>query len=83
MKKPIIIKEDYIMNKAERSEKIDEFLKAWDAMLFAAKQIDDFTFNFEVGITSYDSIMSDRVRTINGINEAFTKNGMSWSSSSK
>ena len=73
MKKPIIIKEDYIMNKAERSEKIDEFLKAWDAMLFAAKQIDDFTFNFEVSITSYDSIMSDRVRTINGINEAFTK----------
>ena len=71
------------MNKTERSKKIDEFLKAWDTMLFAAKQIDDFKFNFEVSITSYDSIMSDRVRTINGINEAFTKNGMSWSSSSK
>ena len=83
MKKPIIIKEDYIMNKAERSEKIDEFLKAWDAMLFAAKQIDDFTFNFEVSITSYDSIISDRIRTINGINETFAKHGMSWSSSSK
>ena len=71
------------MNKAERSEKIDEFLKTWDAMLLAAKQIDDFTFNFEVSITSYDSIISDRIRTINGINEAFAKHGMSWSSSSK
>ena len=71
------------MNKTERSEKIDEFLKTWDAMLLAAKQIEDFTFNFEVSITSYDSIISDRIRTINGINEAFAKHGMSWSSSSK
>ena len=54
------------MKKEQRTQKIDEFLE-----------------KFEIGVTihSRDSMVSDRVRTINGINEIFSKNDMKWSSS--
>ena len=63
-------------------EKICNFLAKWNEMLDAANNIPEFKWRFEVGITSDNSLISDRVRTINGINESFTKHNMSWSSNS-
>ena len=65
----------------ERNEKIENFIKKWDAMLEAANEIDGFTYQFRVSITSDNSLINDRVKTINGINEAFTRHKMSWTSS--
>ncbi len=50
-------------------------------MIKAANPIEDFKFEIGVTIHSRDSMVSDRVRTINGINEIFSKNDMKWSSS--
>ena len=61
-------------------EKICNFLAKWNEMLDAANSIQEFKWRFEVGITSDNSLTS--VRTINGINESFTKHNMSWSSNS-
>lgn len=62
--------------------KIKNFLAKWNEMLDSANEIPGFTWKFEVGITSDNSIISDRVKTINGINESFTNHNMTWSSQS-
>lgn len=64
-----------------RNEQIAKFLEAWDAMLTAANEIDGFTMNFKVSITSDNRLIEDRVKTINGINESFTRHNMTWTSS--
>lgn len=64
-----------------RNEQIAKFLDKWNEMLEAANEIKDFKWNFEVSITSDNSLVEDRVKTINGINESFTRHNMSWSSS--
>lgn len=64
-----------------RNAKIEEFLSKWDEMLKSANEIEGFKWQFKVSITSKDSIKEDRVRTINGINESFTRHGMTWTSS--
>lgn len=64
-----------------RTEQIDNFLNKWNEMLKAANEIDGFKWNFEVTITSDDSIKEDRVNTIKEINESFSKNNMKWTSS--
>ena len=69
------------MKKEQRTQKIDEFLEKFDEMIKAANDIEDFKFEIGVTIYSRDSMVSDRVRTINGINEIFSKNDMKWSSS--
>ena len=51
-------------------------------MLVAANKVDGFKWEFNVTICSDNSIVNDRVKTINGINEAFTKNDMTWHSDS-
>lgn len=63
-----------------RNEQIDNFLTKWDEMLKAANEVDGFQWNFKVSITSDNSIVDDRVKTINGINESFTKHNMTWTS---
>ena len=81
MKKQFIyLKEEFIMNKEERNVQINNFLKKWNEMMDEANKIEDFKWRFDVSITSNDSIIEDRIRTINGINESFTKHGMKWSS---
>ena len=65
----------------ERNNQIENFLNKWDEMLKAANEVDGFKWNFRVSITSDNSIADDRVRTINGINESFTRNNMTWTSS--
>ena len=64
-----------------RNEQIENFLRKWDEMLEAANEINGFKWNFKVSITSDNSIIEDRVKTINGINESFTKHNMTWTSS--
>ena len=65
----------------EREKQINDFLSKWDEMLKSANEIDGFKWKFSVSITSNNSIIDDRVRTINGINESFTRNNMVWTSS--
>lgn len=65
-----------------RNEQIENFLNKWNDMLEAANEIEDFKWNFKVSITSDNSLVEDRVKTINGINESFTRNNMNWSSTS-
>jgi hypothetical protein len=72
--------EGFIMEN-NRKQQIDNFLNKWDEMLKAANEIDGFKWQFKVSITSDNSIIEDRVKTINGINESFTKNRMTWTSS--
>lgn len=69
------------MSNDERNELIDAFLEAWDEMIRVSSKIEDFNFNFKVSISSDNSIADDRVRTINGINESFTRHNIGWSSS--
>lgn len=66
----------------KRNAQIDNFLEKWNEMLKAANEVEGFTWNFKVTITSDNSLIPDRVRTINGINETFTNAGYSWSSNS-
>lgn len=65
----------------ERLDKIENFLEKWDDMLAAANEIEDFKWKFSVSITSDNSIIRDRIKTIEGINESFTKHNMSWTAS--
>ena len=65
-----------------RNAQIENFLEKWDEMLKAANEVEGFTWNFKVTISSDVAIIEDRVKTINGINAAFTKNNMTWSSNS-
>lgn len=62
------------------NEKIEKFLEKWNETMDAANEIEEFKWNFKVSITSNNSLISDRVKVINGINESFTKHNMSWSS---
>ena len=64
----------------ERNAQIENFLEKWDEMLKAANGIEGFTWRFDVSITSHNSIVQDRVKTIDGINAAFDRNDMTWSS---
>ena len=64
----------------ERNKKIDKFLKKWDKMLSAAKEISDFKWEFEVTIHSDDSLIEDRSKTVDGINKSFLKHNMNYSS---
>lgn len=64
----------------ERNKQIENFLEKWDEMLEAANGVEDFKWQFKVIITSDDSLIRDRVKTINGINESFTRHNISWSS---
>ena len=75
----LLFKEVIIMN--ERNAQIENFLEKWNEMLVAANQIDGFKYQFEVTIHSDNSLIKDRVKTINGINESFTRNNMTWTSS--
>ena len=75
----LLFKEVIIMN--ERNAQIENFLAKWNEMLVAANQIDGFKYQFEVTIHSDNSLIEDRVKTINGINESFTRNNMTWTSS--
>ena len=63
------------MTNEEREEMIEIFLNKWDDMLKAANEISDFKWKFSVSISSKDLIVIDRVKTINGINLSFAKNG--------
>lgn len=63
------------MTNKDREKQIENFLNKWDDMLQAANEISDFKWKFNVSISSNDSIMIDRVKTINGINLSFAKNG--------
>ena len=54
--------------------KIENFLTKWNEMLDAANEIPGFKWEFEVSITSNNLLIGDRVKTINGINEAFPLN---------
>lgn len=65
-----------------RKEQIDNFLEKWNEMLAAANEVDGFDWKFSVSISSDNSIIDDRVRTIIGINHSFTNHNMSWTSSS-
>lgn len=68
------------MSNEERNLRIDEFLNKFDQMLEAAIAIDEFKWKISVSISSNSQLINDRIRTINGINEAFTKHEMNWSS---
>lgn len=68
------------MSNEERNLRIDEFLNKFDKMLEAAIAIDEFKWKISVSISSNSQLINDRIRTINGINEAFTKHEMNWSS---
>lgn len=65
-----------------RNTQIENFLEKWNEMLAAANEIDGFKWRFKVSITSDNFIIEDRVKTINGINESFTRNNMTWTSNS-
>lgn len=65
-----------------RKEQIDNFLEKWNEMLAAANEVDGFDWIFSVSISSDNSIIDDRVRTIIGINHSFINRNMSWTSSS-
>lgn len=65
----------------ERNAQIENFLEKFDEMLEAANEIDGFKWKIGVSITSDNSIMKDRVKAVNGINMAFTKNNMNWTTS--
>lgn len=62
------------------TKKIDKFLKKWDKMLSAAKEISDFKWDFEVTIYSDESLIEDRCKTLDGINKSFAKHNMNYSS---
>lgn len=64
----------------ERNKQIENFLEKWDEMLEAANGVEDFKWQSKVTITSDYSLIRDRVKTINGINDSFTRHNMSWSS---
>lgn len=64
-----------------RNEQIENFLDKWEEMLKAANEIDGFIWEIGVNISSDNSIIEDRVKTINGINASFTKHNMTWTSS--
>lgn len=51
-----------------RDVQINKFLEKWNEMLMAANEIDVFKWDFGVTIASNNSIIKDRVKTINGIN---------------
>ena len=63
--------------------KIEMFLDKWNEMLTAANAIEEFKWKFEVSITSSNSLLSERLRTIDGINESFETHDMSWSSGNR
>lgn len=63
-------------------EKIENFLEKWDEMVAAATDIKEFKYKFEVSITSVDSLRAKREETIDGINRAFSKYNMNYTSSS-
>lgn len=65
----------------ERNAKIEMFLEKWNEMLDAANAIEEFKWKFSVEITSNNKLIQDRIKTINGINDAFTKHEMTWNSS--
>ena len=65
----------------DRNEKIEMFLEKWNEMLDAANDIEEFKWKFSVGITSNNELVQDRIKTINGINDSFTKHEMTWDSS--
>lgn len=69
------------MNNINRNGQIIDFLNKWDEMLKAANEIEGFKWDFKVRITSNNSLIEDRIRTINGINESFTRHNMTWTSS--
>ena len=66
----------------ERNSQIKNFLEKFDEMLVAANKVDGFKWKFNVSICSEKSIDNDRVKTTNGINEAFTKNHLTCHSDS-
>ena len=65
----------------DRNAKIEMFLEKWNEMLDAANSIEEFEWKFSVGITSNNELVQDRIKTINGINDSFTKHEMTWDSS--
>lgn len=65
----------------DRNAKIEMFLEKWNEMLDAANAIEEFEQKFSVGITSNNELVQDRIKTINGINDSFTKHEMTWDSS--
>lgn len=68
------------MEKNERNHAIDNFLVKFEEMIRAANAITDFKFEMGITISSRTGITSDRVRTINAINEIFSRNDMNWES---
>lgn len=62
---------------------IKNFLDKWNEMLTAANEIPGFKWKFSVSISSDNNLIDDRVKTINGINESFTKHNMTWESTNK
>lgn len=66
-----------------RRNQIETFLEKWDDMLRAANEVSGFTWQFDVTISSDNSLIEDRVKTINGVNESFTRHNMTWTSSDR
>lgn len=64
------------------NERIDNFLEKWNEMMDAANEIPEFKWKFSVSITSDNSLIPERIKTINGINESFSRHNMSWESTS-
>lgn len=63
--------------------KISIFLEAWNNMLAAANDIEEFKYKFEVSIRSDNAFITERERMISGINKSFADNGMKYTSTSK
>lgn len=61
--------------------KIEVFLEKWNEMMNAANDIEEFKWKFSVSITSDNSLLPERTRAINGINESFAAHDMTWNSS--
>lgn len=70
-----------IMKNEERDRKIENFLKKWDEVMKAADEIPDFILEFEVSVTSDNSLIEERLEFINGINSIFTKHNRRFISS--
>ncbi len=71
-----------MMTNEQRNQAIENFIEKWDEAMKAANGISDFKWRFRVSITSDNQLIEDRVKTINGINETFTKHEMTWTSNS-
>lgn len=63
------------MNKYAREILINNFIEKLDELIIAANAIEDFKFDFKIGITSDNAIRGERERTIKFIDDIWDKHG--------